>query len=151
MSDKLARPWVLAGLAALLIAAGIAVLWNSERMQSKPPTAAAGNSPELDYGFVELDHGGLAVPVASYKHGGAMNVRAGQTFQYQVLGDLPLPPVELHLMGVVTALPGASGRIRLEGPAGKALPALMRAGGDRVSLPGGAPPRVSVKVQVLSE
>ena len=112
---------------------------------------ASSASPEIDYGFVELDHGSIPVTVTSYKHGGVMQVQAGQILQYQVVGDAPLPPLELHFAALVTPLPGIAGQIRIEGPAGKPLPAALRASGERLSLPGAAPPRISVKVQLLAD
>ena len=113
--------------------------------------AASSASPEIDYGFVELDHGSMPVAVTSYKYGGVMQVQAGQILQYQVVGDAPLPPLELHFAALVTPLPGSAGQIRIEGPAGKPLPAALRASGERLSLPGAAPPRISVKVQVVAD
>lgn len=142
---------VLLALAVLLAVAGWLI---QSRLTGSPPAqagAASGTSPEVDYGFVELDHGGVPVAVASYKHGGAMQVRTGQTLRYEVIGEAPLPPIELHLAGAVTPLPGAAGQVRIHGPQGQKLPAVMRATGDRLSLPGGAPPRVSVKVQILAD
>lgn len=111
-------------------------------------SAAGGLEREVDFGFVELDHGGRAVAVASYKLGGAMMLRAGEVLHFQAIGDPPLPALELHLAGRIIVLPGASGQFKIEAGPGSAVPALMRAQGDRLSLPGGAPPRVSVKVQV---
>ena len=111
-------------------------------------SAAGGLEREVDFGFVELDHGGRAVAVASYKHGGAMMLRAGEVLHFQAIGDPPLPALELHLAGRIILLPGASGQLKIEAGPGSALPAVMRAQGDRLSLPGGAPPRVSVKVQI---
>ena len=141
-------------LPALLLCVGIAAIVTSLRLTSAGPasTPAAGDQGsavrEVDFGFVELDHGGRAVSVASYKHGGSMLLRAGEVLHFQAIGDLPLPTLELHLAGKVITLPGANGQIMVETQAGAAVPAVMRAQGDRVSLPGGAPPRVSVKVQV---
>ena len=111
-------------------------------------SASSGVEREVDFGFVELDHGGTAVAVASYKLGGAMMLRAGEVLHFQAIGDPPLPALELQLAGRIIVLPGASGQLKIEAVPGLAVPAVMRAQGDRLSLPGGAPPRVSVKVQV---
>ena len=135
---------IVLGLAGIVAGSGLVGLAG----QPVPAGAADGASVEVDYGFVELDHGGRAVAISSYKHGGSMLVRAGEVLLYQAIGDPPLPPLELHLAGRVVDLPGASGQISITGTAGEAQAAMMRAKGDRVSLPGGAPPRVSVKVQV---
>ena len=151
------------GLLLLVLALAAVWYWQARPSATPPDVAggvagaaggaagrgASGAGPiEVDYGFVELDPGGAPMPVASYKRGGAMGVRAGQTLQYQLVGDKPLPEVELLLAGAVTTLQGSAGQVLIAGPAGQVLPALMRATGDRLSLPGGAPPRVSVKVQV---
>lgn len=141
-------------LPALLLCVGIAAIVISLRQTSAGPasTAAAGAEGsavrEVDFGFVELDHGGRAVSVASYKHGGSMLLRAGEVLHFQAIGDPPLPALELHLAGKVITLPGANGQIKIETQAGAGVAAVLRAQGERVSLPGGAPPRVSVKVQV---
>lgn len=144
--------WLLVGVVLPGLVGGLA---GCERRASGTGAAAASTAGtastaerEVDFGFVELDHGGRAVAVASYKHGGAMQLRAGDVLHFQAIGDPPLPALELHLAGRILLLPGSSGQLRVEAEPGPALPALMRAQGDRVSLPGGAPPRVSVKVQV---
>lgn len=139
---------------AVLIALGLAGIVAGSSLgglagPTAPASAGGGVPGEVDFGFVELDHGGRAVAVASYKHGGSMLLYAGDVLHYQAIGDPPLPPLELHLVGRIVDLPGSSGQISIDGAAGQALPAVMRARGDRESLPGGAPPRVSVKVQVI--
>lgn len=143
--------WQLPALLLILGLAGI-VAGLRQPSPSAPSTSAAAGTDnavrEVDFGFVELDHGGRAVAVASYKHGGSMMLRAGEVLHFQAIGDPPLPALELHLAGRVLSLPGTSGQLSIAGAAGQPLPAMMRAQGDRVSLPGGAPPRVSVKVQV---
>lgn len=141
-----AAPAVLIAVGLVGIVAGAGLVGTPR--QSVPGGASAAAPGELDFGFVELDHGGRAVAVASYKHGGAMVLHAGEVLHYQAIGDPPLPPLELHLGGRVIDLPTPSGQVSIDGAAGQPQPALMRAKGDRVSLPGGAPPRVSVKVQV---
>ena len=105
---------------------------------------------EVDFGMAELDPGGRPVPIPSYKRGGPMVVFAGDELQFEALGDAPLPTLVLHAGSTVQVLAGASGRIRIDGPAHQALPAALLAQGTRrTSLPGGAPARVSVKVQVF--
>lgn len=154
-TGAVARPsgalWVAS---AVLIALGVAAIVAGSSLggtagPTAPGSAGDGAPGEVDFGFVELDHGGRAVAVASYKHGGSMVLHAGEVLHYQAIGDPPLPPLELHLGDRVVDLAGSSGQISIDGAAGQPLPALMRAKGDRVSLPGGAPPRVSVKVQVI--
>lgn len=141
--------WLLVGAVLLGLAGGLA---GCERRGSNAGAAAASAASaaerEVDFGFVELDHGGRAVAVASYKLGGPMMLRAGEVLHFQAIGAPPLPALELHLAGRIVMLPGLAGQINIDGATGQAMPALMRAQGDRVSLPGGAPPRVSVKVQV---
>ena len=146
--DAAGMGWLLP---ALLLMAGVAgmVAGLRQPQPGSPSAAAAGSAArEVDFGFVELDHGGRPVAVASYKHGGAMQLRAGEVLHFQAIGDPPLPALELHLAARVILLPGASGQFSVDAVPGSAVAALMRAQGDRVSLPGGAPPRVSVKVQV---
>lgn len=145
--------WAVWAVSAVLIVLGLAgIVAGSGLGGLAGPTApapAGGGAPgEVDFGFVELDHGGRAVAIASYKHGGSMMVHAGEVMHYQAIGDPPLPPLELHLAGRIVDLPGANGQISITGAAGQPQPAMMLAKGDRLSLPGGAPPRVSVKVQV---
>lgn len=140
---------VLIVLGLVAIAAGSGLGGTVGTVGTAAPGNATGNaSREVDFGFVELDHGGRAVAVASYKLGGSMVLRAGEVLHYQAIGDAPLPALELHLAGRIVTLPGPAGQLSIDGAAGQALPAVMRAQGDRISLPGGAPPRVSVKVQV---
>ena len=143
---RLVAPAVLVVLGLVAILAGLGQA--GKGAGTAPASVGGGVVREVDFGFVELDHGGRAVAVASYKHGGSMLLHAGEVLHYQAIGDPPLPALELHLPGRTVALPGSTGQIGIEGAAGQALPAVMRAQGDRVSLPGGAPPRVSVKVQV---
>ena len=147
------RHYAAGGVLLGLVLAGWGYLPPGGRGDSRTGASgvAGSASPEIDYGFVELDHGGMPVAVASYKYGGVMQVQAGQILHYQVIGEAPLPPLELHFAALVIPLPGSAGQIRIEGPPGKPLPAVLRASGDRVSLPGAAPPRVSVKVQVLAD
>lgn len=111
-------------------------------------SARSGAPGEVDFGFVEIDHGGRVVAIASYKHGGPMVLHAGEVLHYHAIGDPPLPPLELHLGGRIIDLAESSGQVSIDAAADAPQPAKMRAKGDRVSLPGGAPPRVSVKVQV---
>ncbi len=146
--------WAAWAASAVLIALGLAGIVAGSSLggltgPAAPASAGGGVPGEVDFGFVELDHGGRAVSVASYKHGGPMLLHPGEVLHYQAIGDAPLPPLELHLAGRIVDLPGSSGQINVDGAAGQALPVLMRAKGDRESLPGGAPPRVSVKVQVI--
>ena len=110
--------------------------------------AASTGPREVDYGLVELIQG-LPAPVTSYKHGGNMVLYAGEELRFQVNGNAPLPAIELRAGAGKQMLPGADGAVQVAGPANQALPALMVAQGSRVSLPGNAPPRVSVKVQVF--
>ncbi|MFM9886734.1 MAG: hypothetical protein ACKVQT_27210 [Burkholderiales bacterium] len=102
---------------------------------------------EVDFGFVELNPG-MHTPITSYKHGGNMVLYAGEELRFQVVGAAPLPPVELRVGESAHALPGTDGVLLVAGPANQPLPASMVAQGARLSLPGSAPPRVSVKVQV---
>lgn len=102
---------------------------------------------EMDFGFVEVDPG-QPVAVPSYKYGRAMVLYSGEDFEYQVHSDGPIPSLELRVGDDVHPLSGPTGKIRIGGPLNRPLPAVLVAGGSRVSLPGGAPPRISVKVQV---
>ena len=154
-AGRAARPAGGAGLAlpAVLLVLGLVAIvvgmgQGRTGARTAPGSASGGALREVDFGFVELDHGGRAVAVASYKHGGSMMLRAGEVLNYQAIGDPPLPALELQLAGRTVLLQSPTGQLVIDGPAGQALPAVMRAQGDRISLPGGAPPRVSVKVQV---
>ena len=110
---------------------------------------ATQNKPrEVDFGLAELDHGGVAVRIPSYKNGGTMVLYAGEELEYQAMGDGPIPPLELRVGQTAQQLAGPSGRITITAPAGQPMPVVLHALGSRVSLPGGAPPRISVKIQV---
>ena len=114
-----------------------------------PSSTGATQTPrEVDFGLAELDHGGVAVRIPSYKNGGTMVLYAGDEFEYQAMGDGQIPTIELRVGKTSQHLPGASGRVRITGPVGMPQPVELHALGSRVSLPGGAPPRISVKVQV---
>ena len=108
---------------------------------------AAIGPREVDFGFVELKPG-LPTPITSYKFGGNMVLYAGEVVSYQVVGPAPLPAIDLRIGQDVHTLSGADGKLLVAGPANQALPAAVVAQNLRHSLPGGAPPRVSVKVQV---
>lgn len=139
-------------LAVLVVAVGVALKFGpSSSDGTSAATAAAGTTNdgqrEVDYGFVELNPG-QPTPITSYKNGGNMVLYAGEELRFQVLGEAPLPSLELRAGGGVQALPGMDGKVQVAGPANQPLPAAMVAQGSRLSLPGGAPPRVAVKVQV---
>ena len=108
---------------------------------------AGAGLAEVDFGFVELNPG-LATPITSYKFGGSMVLYAGEEVRYQVVGTNPLPSIELRVGDSVHALSGPDGAMRVAGPANRPLVAIMFTQAPRYSLPGGAPPRISVKVQV---
>jgi hypothetical protein len=103
---------------------------------------------EVDFGFVELNPGQPAA-VPSYKYGRPMVLYSGEDFEYQAYSDDPIPPLELRVGDDVQLLTGSAGKIKIVGPLNQPLPAVLLARGSRHSLPGGAPPRISVKVQVL--
>lgn len=103
---------------------------------------------EVDFGFVELQPG-QPVAVPSFKYGRAMVLYSGDDFLYQAHFDGPIPPLELRVGDDVQSLSGPAGKIKIVGPLNQPLPAVLLARGARVSLPGAAPPRVSVKVQVV--
>ena len=140
--------------AVVLIAAGLSgwflgpfpAATGTQATQPGGPKAALG---EVDFGMAELDPGGRLVPIPSYKRGGTMVVFAGDELQFEALGDAPLPTLVLHAGTAVQELAGATGRVTIAGPARQALPAALLAQGTRTSLPGGAPARISVKVQVF--
>jgi hypothetical protein len=142
---KPGHAWILAALAVALVA-GAVFRFGDPGGGSAADGVAAG-SREVDFGMVELNPA-LPMPITSYKHGGNMVVYAGEELRFQVLGDAPLPTIELRAGGATQVLQGSDGQVKVDGPAGKPLPAVMFAQGERLSLPGGAPPRVSVKVQV---
>ncbi len=110
----------------------------------------AGEGPgEVDFGFVELDPG-MATPVPSYKNGGTMVVYAGEYFAYHAFADGEVPPIELRAGDNVQLLQGSDGKVKIDGPPNLPLPAVLLVRGPRrESLPGGAPQRISVKVQVF--
>lgn len=110
---------------------------------------AAGQPREVDFGFVELEPA-RPTPIASFKKGGGMLLHPGDELRYEVLGDPPLPEIELRIGDMSQVLPGPTGTVTVEGPVSSALQATLASKGARHSLPGGAPPRVSVKVQVYS-
>lgn len=103
---------------------------------------------EVDFGFVELDPG-QPVAVPSYKYGRAMVLYSGEDFEFHALSDGPIPPLELRVGDDVQLLPGSAGKVKIVGPLNQPLPVILLARGSRVSLPGGAPSRISVKVQVF--
>ncbi|MGI9436368.1 MAG: hypothetical protein ACR2Q4_16340, partial [Geminicoccaceae bacterium] len=77
-------------------------------------------------------------------------VYAGEDFAYQVVADDEIPEIELHAGDSVQRLQGKDGKVRIEGPPNQPLPAvLVELESDRQALPGSAPPRISVKVQVF--
>ena len=111
-------------------------------------SANSGVPGEVDFGFVELDPG-QATPIPSYRHGGNMVLYAGEELRFQTLADSKTPTVELRAGKNVQLLRGSEGKLKVAGPPNQAMSAVMFAEGSRVSLPGGAPPRLSVKVQVF--
>lgn len=142
---------IIGGMAigAMAIAAALVVARLGTGEAPQPPLAA-GSGPvhEVDYGLVELDHGGAAVAVASFKHGGAMTLLPGDEFRYRAVGREPLPPLELRLGTKTVMLELPAGTVTVGASDSHPQQAVLRALGARVSLPGGAPPRVSVKVEV---
>lgn len=151
---KLAHAWVLAGV---LVTGGVALKLGLSPSSGTGRTDAAratvnSGPQEVDFGLVELTPS-QPTPVTSYKNGGNMVLYAGEELRFEVLGgeglaEASLPAIELRTGSAAQLLPGASGTLRVEGLAGQAMPATMVSQGSRHSLPGGAPPRVSVKVQV---
>lgn len=118
---------------------------------AQPPTGTvSGSLHEVDYGLVELDQGGAAVAVASFKRGGFIALYPGDEFRYRAIGSEPLPPFELKLGADTIVLDQSAGTVTVGAGDGRPQQAVMRALGARVSLPGGAPPRVAVKVEVYS-
>lgn len=141
-------------LALLVLAVGVYVK-SLEYGATTPVTASdashsvAKSVPrEVDFGFVEL-HPGHPAAVPSYKHGKAMVLYNGEDFEFHALSDSPIPPLELRVGNDVQLLPGTMGKVKIVGPSNRPLPAVLLARGSRVSLPGGAPPRISVKVRVF--
>jgi hypothetical protein len=129
-----------------VLAAGIYL--KSVEVRATTAQGEAGGIREVDFGFVEL-HPGQPAAVLSYKHGRPMVLYDGEEFHYQAHFDGPIPPLELRVGEEMQLLPGPAGKLTVAGPSNQPLPAVLVARGSRVSLPGGAPPRVSVKVQVL--
>ena len=145
---------ILAILAAFAVTVGKFISSNESESASSENTsnrlATANTSKEVDFGLVELEPE-KPMPIISYKKGGNLILFAGDELRFQISGEAPLPDIELRAGSDPQALPGgAEGTLIVVGPSGKALLASMSAKGNRVSLPGGAPPRVSVKVQVYS-
>ena len=145
---------MVAGLGLLVLASGI-YLKSSElhALTSTGTGSAVGNETtktvrEVDFGFVELHHG-IPGAVQSYKNGKPMVLYSGEEFEFHALSDYPIPPLELRVGDQVQPLPETAGKVRIGGPANQALPVTLVAQGSRFSLPGGAPPRISVKVQVF--
>jgi hypothetical protein len=138
-------------LAALVIVVGVVWQYAPSNSGGNAPVAGqstTGNDPrEVDFGLAELNPG-KPTPVTSYKNGGNMVLYPGEELRFQVVGDKPLPPIELRVGDSVQLLPGTDGKLQIAGPANQPLPAVMVWQATRLSLPGGAPPRVSVKVQV---
>ncbi len=141
-------------LGLLVSALGVYLQSNERRGVTGSPAGDAGRSEasntirEVDFGFVELAPG-YPVAVPSYKHGKAMVLYGGEDFEFRVLSDGPMLPLELRVGDDIQLLPGSAGKVKIVGPANQPLPAVLLARGSRVSLPGAAPPRISVKVQVF--
>ena len=149
---KLHYAVILAILIAVAVTVGKFVFLNESAPSENTSNrlASANTSKEVDFGLVELDPE-TSMPIISYKKGGNLILFAGDELRFQISGEAPLPEIELRAGSDPQALPGgAEGTLIVVGPSGQALPASMAAKGNRVSLPGGAPPRVSVKVQVFS-
>ena len=140
-------------LLAVLIVIGVASRYSLTYRDTAGSTAAApraidGTLSEVDFGFVELNPG-LAVPITSYKHGGPMVLYPGEELRYQVLGDTAATIIELRVGGAATPLLDTDGKVPVAGLGKQPLPVTMVLQTTRLSLPGGAPARVSVKVQVF--
>lgn len=141
-------------LGALALAIGVSL--KSVELRGITPAGAGGavrsepgnNRSEVDFGFVELEFGQPAA-VPSYKYGRPMVLYSGDDFEFQAHFNGPVPPLELRVGDDVQLLPGSAGKVTIAGPVNQPLPAALLARGSRLSLPGGAPPRVSVKVQVI--
>ena len=145
---------ILAILVAVVAAVGIFIPSNKSESASSENTgnriATANTSKEVDFGLVELNPE-TPMPIISYKKGGNLILFAGDELRFQISGEAPLPEIELRAGSDPQALlGGAEGTLIVVGPSGQALLASMSAKGNRVSMPGSAPPRVSVKVQVYS-
>lgn len=108
----------------------------------------SGVLSEVDFGFVELNPG-QPMPISSYKHGGNMVLYAGEELRFQSLADGEIPVIELRVGDSVQLLSGSEGKLKIVGPMNQPLTAVLLAKGSRVSLPGGAPPRLAVKLQVF--
>jgi len=148
------KPALGLAFALAIVIVGVGIYLRGERADSseaaaaptrQQPTADVGR--EVDFGFAELNPA-TPTSIASYKNGGNVVLYAGEELRYEVLGDHPLPPIELRVGDTVQTLSAADGKLPIAGPPGQAQPALLAAQGARYSLPGGSPPRVSVKVQV---
>lgn len=140
-------------LLAVLIVIGVASRYSLTYRGMAGSTAAApsaldGTLSEVDFGLVELIPG-LPVPITSYKHGGPMVLYPGEELRYQVLGDTAETKIELRVGDGATPLPDTDGKVPVAGLGKRPLPAMMVLRSTRLSLPGSAPPRVSVKVQVF--
>jgi hypothetical protein len=135
-------------VAAVLAAGGAAVYFGSSKdtaTSSKSSTTAA--SGEVDFGLAELLPGRQAA-VVSYKQGGNMVLYAGEEFQFQIVGNDAVEGIELRVGNAKHILTGKEGKIKIAGPANQPQPATMIEQGSRLQLPGSAPTRISVKVQV---
>ena len=147
----------LMGLAVLgVLALAIGVAMRSVELRDATPAAsgsavqgdARNERLEVDFGFVELDPG-QPVAIPSYKSGKAMMLYSGDELEFRAFSDGPIALLELRVGEEVQLLPGATGKVEIVGPLNQPLPAVLLARGSRVSLPGGAPPRISVKVHVF--
>jgi hypothetical protein len=136
-------------LVALVAGIGVALSYLPSKGSAVPigQGAPASGPHEVDFGFVELNPG-QPTPITSYKNGGTMVLYAGESLRFQLVGGATSPSIELRAGDGVQSLAGTAGEVPIAGPPGRPLPALMVAQGERVSLPGGAPPRISIKVQV---
>lgn len=135
-------------IVAVLAVGGAAIYLSSPKAthtSSQSGTAAA--TAEVDFGLVELLPG-RQTPVVSYKQGGNMALYAGEEFRFQIVGTTPVEGIELRVGETVHKLTGSEGKVNIGGPAKQPQPAIMVEQGSRVQLPGAAPTRVSVKVQV---
>lgn len=138
-------------LGFVVIGAGVYLKHIELRADPSPKVADqsenSGMLGEVDYGFVELNPG-QAMPIPSYRHGGNMVLYAGEEFRFQVLADSEIPAIELRVGDSMQLLSASEGKLKIAGSANQPLPAMLFASGSRISLPGGAPPRLSIKVQV---
>lgn len=135
-------------IAALVAGGGAAVYFASSTANAPTAKPAATAAPgEVDFGLVELLPG-RQTPVVSYKQGGNMVLYAGEEFQFQVVGNDAVEGIELRVGDAKHLLTGKGGKVTIGGPANQPQPAIMVEQGNRVQLPGSAPTRISVKVQV---